>query len=143
MFLLNKEYGAAFRSPKVAHLCNQSSRRQNIRKNILVITPNLRPRSHKTGRIFVQIRLAFTRDTRKRTNSSTANRTNSRPKTIRSRFFWDRSQILTNPCEHRNRSFSGLICTVGNWNELDNAMKPGLSSKLTRSIDLLKTTTKM
>ena len=94
-------------------------------------------------RIFVQIRLAFTRDPRNRTNSSTANRTNSRPKKIRPRFLRDRSQILTNPCEHRNRSFTGLICTVGNWNELGNAMKPGLSNKLTRSIDVLKTTTRM
>ena len=89
----------------------------------------IRPRSNGTGRIFVQIHLAFTRDPRNRMNSSTANRTNSRPTKIRSRFLRDRSQILTNPCEQRNRSFSRLICTVGNWNELDNAMKPGLSNK--------------
>ena len=88
-----------------------------------------RPRSHGTGRIFVQIRLAFTREPR--------NRTNSRPKKIRSPFLRDRSQILTNLCEHRNRSFSGLICKVGNWNELHNA------NKLTRSIVDVKTTTKM
>ena len=89
----------------------------------------LRPRSHETGGIFVQIRLAFTRDPRNRTNSNNANRMNSRPKKIRSRFLRDRSQILRNPCKTRNPSFSGLICTVGNWNELDNAMKPGLSNK--------------
>ena len=63
----------------------------------------LRPRSRGNGRIFVQIRLAFTRHPRNRTNSSTANRTNSRPKKIRPSFLRDRSQILTNPCEHRNR----------------------------------------
>ena len=100
--------------------------------HVLSTNRQLRPRSHGTGqiwdrRIFVQIRLAFTRDPRNRTNSSTANRTNSQPKKIRSRFLRHRSQILTNACEHRNRSFSRLICTVGNWNELDNAMKPALN----------------
>ena len=69
-------------------------------------------------------------------NSNTANRTNSRPKKIRSRFLRNQSQILTSPCEQWSRSFSGLICTVRNWNELDIAMKPGLSNKLTRSIDV-------
>ena len=64
-------------------------------------------------------------------------------KKIRSRFLRDRSEILTNPREQRNRSFSRLICTVWNWNEVDNDIKPGLSNKLTRSIDVLKTTTKM
>ena len=93
------------------------------------------PDEFGTGRIFVQIRLAFTRDPR--------NRTNSRLKKIRSRFLRDRSEILTNPREQRNRSFSRLICTVWNWNEVDNDIKPGLSNKLTRSIDVLKTTTKM
>ena len=64
-------------------------------------------------------------------------------KKVRSHFLRDQSQILTNPCEHRNQSLSGLICTVENWNELDNDMKQGLSNKLTRSIVVLKITTKM
>ena len=94
----------------------------------------LRPRSHGTGRIWDRTNQGWKKY---RTMGPFG------PMKISSRFLRDWFQILTNPCEHRNWSFSRLICMVDNSNEPDNAMKLGLSNKQTRSIDVLKTTTKM